>query len=129
MTVTITLGKTPKTFKKFPVKFKTPDGEDSAIAVVFKYRTRSGYGEYLNSLFAVTDSDKPAEGETVDFVELFAKGGARAVEKLLDAIDSWDFAEPLNKETLLQMQDEFPAAIAAFAETYRGACIEGKLGN
>ena len=128
MAVNIVLGKTPKTFGKFPVKFRTPEGEDAAIAVTFKYRTRSGYAAYLNSLFA-TDAEKPVEGEKPDFVELFAKGGEKSVEKLLDAVDGWDFGEPLTKETLLQLQDEFPAAIAAMGESYRMACVEGKLGN
>ena len=126
---TIKLGSTPKTFKKFPVKFTMPDGENGAIAAVFKYRTRAGYGEYLNSLFAVSETEKPADGEKLDFVALFAKGGEKAVEKLLDAIESWDFDYELTKETLIQMQNEIPASIAAFGETYRNACIEGKLGN
>lgn len=128
MAVSITLGKTPKTFGKFPVKFQTPDGEDAAIAVTFKYKTRSGYAAYLNSMFA-EEGEKPVEGEKPDFIELFAKGGEKSVEKLLDVIDSWDFGEPLNKETLLQLQDEFPAAIAAFGDAFRSACTGGKLGN
>lgn len=130
MTVTITFGKTPKTFKKFPVKFKTPEGEDAAIAITFKYRTRSGYAAYLNSMFAVDgEADKPVEGESPDFVALFAKGGAKSVEKLLEAIESWDFSEPLSKESLLQLQDEYPAAVAAMGEAYRMAAVDGKLGN
>jgi hypothetical protein len=69
------------------------------------------------------DTDKP------DFVALFAKGGEKSVEKLLDAMESWDFGHDLDKETLMQLQDEFPAAIAAFGEAYRMACVDGKLGN
>ena len=128
MAANIVLGKTPKTFKKFPVKFKTPEGEEAAIAVTFKYLTRSGYAAYLNSMFA-TEADKPVDTDKPDFVALFAKGGEKSVEKLLDAMESWDFGHDLDKETLMQLQDEFPAAIAAFGEAYRMACVDGKLGN
>lgn len=98
------------------------------LALTFKYRTRSGYAAYLNSMFS-GEAEKPVEDEKPNFVQLFAKGGEKSVEKLLDVIDSWDFGEPLNKETLLQLQDEFPAVVAAMGESYRTACVEGKLGN
>ena len=60
---------------------------------------------------------------------LFAKGGEKTVKKLLDAIDAWEFGYDLSEETLLQMQDEIPASIAAFGDAYRLACLEGRLGN
>ena len=128
MAANIVLGKTPKTFKKFPVKFKTPEGEDAAIAVTFKYLTRSGYAAYLNSMFA-TEADKPVDTDKPDFVALFAKGGEKTVSKLLEAVDSWDFGYDLNKDTLLQLQDQYPGGVSAMGEAYRIACTEGKLGN
>ena len=123
------LGNTPKVFKQIPVKFTFPDGEPGAIAVVYKYRTRTGFGEYLNKLFETSGAVKPDDDGKLDFVELFAKGGEKTVTQLLDAIESWNFEYPLDKETLMQLQDEVPAAIAAFGEAYRAACAEGRLGN
>ena len=129
MATKIKLGTTPKTFKSIPVKFTMPDGTSGAIPAVFNYRTRTGFGEYLNAMYATSDAIRPADGEALDFVELFAKGGEKTVTQLLDAINSWEFEYPLNKETLMQLNDEIPAAVAAFAEAFRAACVEGKLGT
>ena len=130
MAIQIVLGKTPKTFKKVPVKFLTPEGDEAVVAVVFKYRTRAAYAQFLNEMFATTDADKPADGEKVDFEVLFAKGGEKTVEKMLDAIVSWDLPDvELNKENMLQLQNEYQASIPAFGDAYRAACVEGKLGN
>ncbi len=129
MTAVIKLGNKPKTFKPFPVKFTMPDGEAGAIQTTFKYRTRKEYGAFLNDLYNSADTDKPQDGEKLDFEALFAKGGEKSVKKLIEAIDSWDFEYDLTAETLVQMQDEIPASIAAFGDAYRVACLEGRLGN
>ena len=129
MTAVIKLGNKPKTFKPFPVKFTMPDGEEGAINTTFKYRTRKEYGAFLNDLYHSADTEKPADGEKIDFEALFAKGGEKTVKKLLDAIDAWEFGYDLSEETLLQMQDEIPASIAAFGAAYRLACLDGRLGN
>ena len=125
----VTLGKRPKNFKSIAVKFTMPDGEAGVIPVVFKYRTKPEFGIYLNQLFATSDAEKPAVDEKPDFVALFAKAGEKTVSQLLDAIDSWDFEHDLNKETLTQLGDEIPAALAAIGAAYGSACSEGKLGN
>lgn len=126
---TIKLGNKPKTFKAFPVKFTMPDGEAAAIQTTFKYRTRKEYGEFLNDMFNSANAEKPQDGDAVDFVALFATGGEKTVKKLLETIDSWVFEYELNLETLMQMQDEIPASIAAFGDAYRAACVDGRLGN
>ena len=129
MATKIKLGNKPKTFKAFPVKFTMPDGEAGAIHTTFKYRTRKEYGTFLNDLYNSAEAEKPQEGEKIDFEHLFAKGGEKAVKQMLDAIDSWDFEYELSAETLMQMQDEIPASIAAFGDAYRSACLDGRLGN
>ena len=125
----ITLGTTPKTFKRLPVKFELPDGEEGVINVTFKYKTRSGYGEYLNDLFAASGEKAPTPGADVDFVALYKKSGAKTAAKLVDEIDSWDFEYPLTSETLEQMQNEIPAGVSALAGALQGACVDGRLGN
>lgn len=123
------LGTKPKTFKPFPVRFTFPDGQEGAIVTTFKYKTRKEFGTYLDELYATSDVAKPADSAKMNYADLFAKGGEKTVAQLLPAIDSWEFDYPLNKETLLQLQDEVPSAIAAFVESLRRACLEGHLGN
>lgn len=125
----VILGKRPQNFKSIPVKFTLPDGETGIIPVVFKYRTRAEFGAYLNQLFATSDAEKPGNDEAPDFIALFAKAGEKTVSQLLDAIESWDFGHELSKETLIQLGDEIPAALAAIGSAYNLACTEGKLGN
>ena len=124
----IVLGKRPETITAF-VDIPLVSGEKAKLTVQFKYRTRKEYGAFLNDLYHSADTEKPPEGEKIDFEALFAKGGEKTVKKLIDAIDSWDFGYDLTVETLLQLQDEIPASIAAFGDAYRGACLEGRLGN
>jgi len=129
MSAKTTLGKRPQNFKSITVKFTMPDGSAGSIPTVFKYRTRSEFGAYLNQLFDTSGAEKPIADEVPDFVALFLKAGEKTVFNLLDSINSWDFEHELNKDTLTQMGDEIPASLAAFSEAYRAACVEGKLGN
>ena len=55
----IVLGKKPKNFKPFTVKFPMPDGTEGIIAATFKYRTRSEFGVMMNSIFADAKKKKP----------------------------------------------------------------------
>lgn len=125
----VILGTTPKTFKRFPVKFQLPDGEEGVINVTFKYKTRSQYGEYLNDLFKSSGEEAPTKSSEVDFVALYKKIGAKSASKLVDTIESWDFEYPLSIVTLEQLHDEVPSALAALAGGLQGACTEGRLGN
>lgn len=125
----IILGKRPQTFKSIAVKFTLPDGETGVINVVFNYRTRGEFGAYLNQLFATSDTEKPAADEKPDFVALFAKAGEKTVSQLLEAMKSWDLEYELNKETLVQLGDEIPAALAAIGSAYNAACTEGRVLN
>ena len=81
-----------------------------------------------------TDSDKIKKALSLttplEVAAIVAFGyGEKTVKKLLDAIDAWEFGYDLSEETLLQMQDEIPASIAAFGDAYRMACLDGRLGN
>lgn len=125
----LVLGKTPATFKPFPVKFTLPDGQDDQIKVTFHYKTRSQFAEFLNQLFGSAGEEKPDTGEPLDFEALFAKGGQKTVAQLSQIIADWDFAEKPTPEILATMHDEAPAAAAAITAAYSAACTEGRLGN
>lgn len=124
----IILGKTPKTFKPFAVKFVLPDGTDDQIVTTFKYKTRSEFAKFLNSLFASADVAQP-EPDKLDFEALYKKAGDKTVSQLTEIIESWDFAEPVTAATLTQLHDQVPAAAAALTAAYAAACNEGRLGN
>ena len=122
------LGKTPATFKPFPVKFTLPDGEEDQILVTFKYKTRSQFAAFLNELFGESGKTKD-ENEKVDFEKLFSEGGEKTVSHLSKIIAEWDFAEKPTAENLRQLHDQAPAAAAAITSAFSAACTEGKLGN
>lgn len=122
------LGKRPKHFQPFPVKFVMPDGTPESIEVTYKYRTRSEFAAFLQELFDVSGQEQPANGE-IDFVALFKKSASRSVDQLFDAIVEWNLDDKLSKETLTTLGDEIPAALAAMLACYSAACSEGKLGN
>lgn len=124
----IVLGKTPKTFASFPVKFPMPDGSEGTIEATFKYRTRTQFGEFLNKIFADAGEDQSSDGN-IDFEVLFSKTKDKNAEHLLAALDSWDVDQPLNLSTLQDLANELPAASVALMAAYNKACTEGKLGN
>lgn len=124
----IVLGKTPKTFKPFGVKFTLPDGTEDQILTTFKYKTRSQFAQFLNSLFATAEVVQP-EPDKLDFEDLYKKGSDKTVSQLVEIIDSWDFTEPVTAATLAQLHDQVPAAAAALTSAYAAACNEGRLGN
>lgn len=123
----ITLGKTPKNFKPFTVKFTQPDGEPGAIAATFKYRTRSGFGLMMNDIFKDAGEEK-TEG-VPDFQNLFQKMGDKNADHILAALDAWNLDFELTRDNIIALSDQYPAATAALMAAYRDACVEGKLGN
>jgi len=125
----LVLGKTPATFKPFPVKFTLPDGEEDQITVTFKYKTRSQFAAFLNELFGDSGKAKPDAEEKIDFEKLFAKGGDKTVAHLTKIIADWDFTEKPTAENLRALHDQAPAAAAAMTSAFNAACTEGRLGN
>lgn len=123
----IVLGKKPKNFKPFTVKFPMPDGTEGAIAATFKYRTRSEFGVMMNDIFKDAKEEK-TEG-VPDFQNLFLKMGDKNADHLLGCVEAWDMDVELSRANLVQLSDEVPAASAALMAAYRDACVEGKLGN
>lgn len=125
----VIFGAKPKTFGSMEVKFKAPDGSELPINVVFKYRTATEYGEFLN--VANKDAQVPLAADgSVDYKAVFGKTAERTALLLAGSIESWDVEghEP-NRENLERLADELPAAVHALVAAYRAACVEGRLGN
>lgn len=125
----LVLGKTPKTFKPFLVKYQLPDGTDDQILITFRYKTRKEFAQFLNTLFAASGQAPTAEPDQLDFEALYAQASDKTVSQLTQIIDGWDFAEPVTAATLAQLHDQVPAAAAAMTAAYAAACNEGRLGN
>lgn len=128
----IKLGDRPKTFAPAHIKFTMPDGTPGIIEAVYKYRTRVEFGKFMNDIFVQAGEkpgdEKPAD-DKVDFQKIFEQMGDKNTDHLLACLDSWNIDAPLNRDTLLQLSNELPAASVALMSGYRDACVEGRLGN
>lgn len=47
----------------------------------------------------------------------------------MQAVEGWNLDEPFALESVQQLADELPAAVAAIMDTYRSAITQGRLGN
>lgn len=121
------LGNRPKNFKR-TVKFDMVDGSQCEFEAVFKYRTRSEFGKFIDSLFEKA-KEKDASAGNVSMAELMEKTRESNADYLLDILDGWDLDATLDRESLQQMADEVPAAVGALMEAYRSAIIDGRVGN
>lgn len=131
----IVLGKTPKAFKR-TVTVDMLDGSKGSIECEFKYRTRTEFGAFLDSVFADAgvkpkDTPKGEEEETVKVLiaEVMAKTRDTNADYLIQVLDGWNLDDELNKSNLQQLCDEFPGVANSIMETYRVAVTEGRLGN
>lgn len=118
---TIKLGNRPKTIKH-TVKFPMLDGTEGQIACEFKYRTRREFGEFIERM---TADIKPVEGTAA----IHAAQVEQSAKYLAEVLEGWDLDTKMNQESLAQLVDELPAASNAILDAYRGAIIEGRLGN
>lgn len=149
----VKLGKRPEAFAPFPVKFTMPDGTEGVIMATFKYRTRKEFGAFTDGVIeagiekaeADAKAEVKAQTETADaqdgdakpvvelrgfsMAELMEKTSAANADYLLKSLVGWDVGHKLERATVEQMADELPGAIAALTQSYRAACVEGRLGN
>lgn len=124
----IVLGKTPKTFKPFEVKFPMPDGTEGVILATFNYRTRTQFGQYLDSV--LNDAgEEPSSDIAPNFELIFGKTKDKNADHLLLALNDWNLDEKLTREALQNLADELPAAAIALMAAYNAACTQGRLGN
>ncbi len=123
---TVSLGKAPKNFKKL-VTFKMLDGTDGTIECLFKYRTVSAYGAMKDEL----SKDAGALDPAVDsfWAQFMEKRRDKGSEFLALALDGWNLDVGFTSATLQQFADEYPGGVAAIAEAYEAAVLQGRLGN
>ena len=125
----IKLGNRPKSFKRV-VTFDMLEGGKGSIECIYKYRTRSEFGVFVDALMeAAGAKDQQPEGEKFSMRELMERTAGANADYILDVLEGWNLDEDLSKPNVQQLADELPAAAAAIMETYRTACLEGRLGN
>ena len=124
----IVLGKTPKSFKR-TVTVDMLDGSKGSIECEFKYRTRTDFGKFLDTIFADAGVKPTDEDAKVIIAEVMAKTRDTNADYLIQVLDGWNLDEDLTKANLQQLCDEFPGVANSIMEVYRTAVTEGKAKN
>ena len=92
----IRLGARPKSFKhKVPVDFIDEDGRPAkgAVEMVYTYRTRTQFGEFLDQLFGAAKVELPSPAEddvVVSLAEALARTRDTNADYILQIAEGWD---------------------------------------
>jgi hypothetical protein len=125
----IKLGATPKSFKRSLI-VDMLDGTKGSIEVSYKYRTRTAFGAFLDSVFKDAGVKPEAgEDEKVVIEKVMEKTRDTNADYLIQVIDGWNLESELTKANLQQLCDEFPGVANVIMETYRTAVTEGRAKN
>ena len=124
----IILGNRPKSIKK-SIKVQLLDGSDGEVGLSFKYRTRTEYGAWIDSLMEAGDKSPSEDVAKMPWEKLAGKTVEANANYIMQAVDDWDLDIPFNLENVKQFCDEFPLACQTAMDTYRTAINEGRLGN
>lgn len=123
------LGNTPK---EFPSKVSIPmiDGGFDEVAVTFAYRTKIQYAEMIdeNKAEAAALDDQRGEKE-LSVAEIFTRQDSFQAANVLKFLKSWDLGDELTKGNLVQLENEHPGSLDAFANKYRQAVAESRTKN
>lgn len=122
----IKLGQRPKSFKRM-VSFPLVDDTTGQIEMVFKYKTRSEFGEFIDNI--LNDAGQVKSNGEFSMKDLMEKTTDSNADYILKVAEGWNLDEEFTRANLQQLSDEIPAATAAIMETYRLAISEGRSGN
>lgn len=126
----IILGNRPKTFKRV-ISVDLLEGGKGAIEVIFKYRTKVEFGEFLDKLLADggLQPAKRDDDEKLSLLSAQQKTTETNADYIMSIVEGWNLDADFNRDNVKQLCDELPAAALAIMETYRLAINEGRLGN
>lgn len=125
----IKLGNRPKSFKRI-VKVPMLDGSEGTIEMQYKYRTRSEFGAFIDSITEAAGlKQKPDDDAKFSLEVLMEKTKESNSDYIFKVADGWNLDEEFTLPNVAQLCDELPGAAAAIMETYRVAITEGRLGN
>lgn len=128
----ITLGKRPKSFRRV-IKVPMLEGGEGTVEVSYIYRTRTEFGQFVDSLLQAAQVAPPAS-QADDDVKFSLRQALEATrdtnaDYLLQIMDGWNLDEPFSRPSLVQLCDELPGVAMAMIDQYRAAITEGRLGN
>lgn len=126
----IILGNRPKTFKR-TISVDLLEGGKGAIEMLFKYRTKVEFGQFLDELLA-KGGMQPAKRDDDEKLSLLAaqqKTTETNADYIMAIAEGWNLDFDFSRDNVMQLCDELPAAALAIMETYRLAINEGRLGN
>ncbi len=124
----IRLGSTPKSFTRV-VTVDLLDGTKGSIECLMKYRTRTQFGEFLDTIFTDAGVKPTEEDAKVVIAEVMSKTRDTNAKYLIQVLDGWNLDEELNQANLQQLCDELPGVANAIMEAYRVAVTEGRTKN
>lgn len=131
MPVKFKLGSRPKSFKK-TINVQMHDGVVGQIKVEYFYRTRREFGEFIDEILAdagvkpASDSDEDVKFSLREAMDKSIEANA---DYIMKAVSGWDLDVDYTRDAVIQLCDESPGAAFGIINSYREACIEGKLGN
>lgn len=129
MSTKIKLGARPKNFKHI-VTFPLIEGGTGKIEVLYKYRTRTEFGVFIDKMVeAAGEKNAQVEDEKFSMTKLMEKTAGQNADYVLDVLDGWNLEVELTRANVEQLADEYPAAVSLIMEDYRKAILEGRLGN
>lgn len=129
----VKLGDRPKSFPH-TLKFPMLDGTEGVIPVSYKYRTRSEFAAFWDTITASTDKAVAAEVAGTEegkrsLAQMFAKASRKNAQDVLEMLDSWGLDADLSIDSVMQLNDELPQAVATLVGDYYTALTTGRLGN
>jgi hypothetical protein len=133
----IKLGNRPKTFKH-KLKVALPEGGEGEIEMVYKYRTRTEFGAFLDDLFAEAkvNAKSQAEDDVVLSLETaLASTRDTNADYILKIAEGWNLSDEegdpveFSRANVAQLCDELPGVAMQIINVYRTAVAEGRLGN
>lgn len=128
----IKLGARPKTFTH-TITVPMPEGGTAQVQMVYKYRTRSEFGAFVDNLLLAAGTAPPASQADDDVAfslrQALEKTRDTNADYILQIAEGWNLDENFNRASVVQLCDELPGAAAAIIEAYRAALTEGRLGN
>lgn len=128
----IKLGARPKTFSH-GITVPMPEGGQASVQMLFKYRTRTEFGAFLDELVSQAATAPPGD-QSADAVRFSLQQALQATrdtnaDYIMAIAEGWNLDAEFTRANVQQLCDELPGAALAIIDAYRGALTEGRLGN